>query len=170
MYRDIWKTACWRMAQVRELWELCVHTQRVQIGTDTSDERLLRYGVPQGSVLGPLLFTVCMVPMQNILKKYAVEYHKFADDLQIYTSYYPHSPDDMEGDTHRLCDTIKCWTVQHKLKLNDDKNEFMVALSPHHLLKFGLSKNLVVGGATIKPVASVRNFRTHIDTKATRGR
>ena len=70
--------------------------------------------------------------------KEAVEYHKFADDLQIYTSYYPHVPDDMECATQRLCDCIneiQCWMVQHQLKLNDEKTEFMVALSPHHLKK-----------------------------------
>ena len=54
--------------------------------------------------------------------------------------------------------------VQHKLKLNDEKTEFMVAFSPHHLRKFGLPYNLTVGGATIKPVVSVRNLGAHFDT------
>ena len=87
--------------------------------------------------------------------KEAVEHHKFADNLQMYTSYYPHVPVDMERATQRLCDGIKCWMVQHKLKLNDEKTELMVALSHNHLRKFGLPKNLVVGGATIKPAVSV---------------
>ena len=140
-------------------------TQCTQIGTDTSDERPLRYGVLQGSVLRPLLFTVYMEPMQDMLKRHAVEYHKFSDDLQIYTSYYPHVPDDRER--QRLCDCIneiKCWMVQRKLKLNDEKTEFMVALSPRVLRKFGLPKNLVVRGATIKPVVSVRNLEARFDT------
>ena len=95
------------------------------IGRDTSSERPLRYGVPQSSVLGQLLFTVHTAPMQDILKRQSVEYHKFADELQIYTSYYPRVPDDMERATQRLWDCIneiKCWTVQHKLKLNDEKS------------------------------------------------
>ena len=65
-------------------------TQHVQNGSDISDECPLRYGVPQGSVLGPLLFTVYTEPIQDILKRHAVEHHKLADDIQIYTSYYPH--------------------------------------------------------------------------------
>ena len=58
------------------------NTQRVQIGSDTSDERPLRYGVPQGPGLGPLLFTVYTAPMQDVLKRQAVEYHKFAEKIR----------------------------------------------------------------------------------------
>ena len=51
--------------------------------------------------------------------KEAVEYHKFADDLQIYISYHPHVPDEWNALLHaRLCDCIsyiKCWMVQHNL-------------------------------------------------------
>ena len=107
--------------------------------------------------------------MQDMLKRHAVEYHKFTDDLQINTSYYPHVPDDRER--QRLCDCIneiKCWMVQHKLKLNDEKTEFMVAVSPHHLRKCTLPKNLMVGGATIQPVVSVRNLGAHFDTHMSR--
>ena len=87
-----------------------------------------------------------------------MEYHKFADGLQIYTSYYPDVPDD------RGCSTQRHWMIQHKLMLNDEKTEFMGALSPHHLRKCGLPKNLVVGGATIKPLVSARNLAAHFDT------
>ena len=97
--------------------------------------------VPQGSVLGPLMFAVCTAPVQDMLKRHAVEYHKFAGYLQIYTSYYTHVSDDTERVTQILfhcISEIKCWMVQHKLKLNDEKTELMVSLSPHHPRKCGL--------------------------------
>ena len=115
--------------------------QRVRIGTDASEERPVKYGVPHGSVLGPLLFTVYTASLQGILTRHSVGYHKFADDLQIYTSYCPHIPDDFECAIQRLNDCIgevKYWMVKHKRKLNESKTELMVVLSPHHLKKYGL--------------------------------
>ena len=69
-------------------------TQRVRIGTDASEERPVKYGVLQGSVLGPLLFTVYTAPLQGTVTRHSD--HKFAEDLQIYTSYCPHIPGDLE--------------------------------------------------------------------------
>ena len=53
--------------------------------------------------------------------------------------------------------------IKHKLKLNQSKTEFMVALSPHNLKKYGLPENLIVGGVNIEPVMSVRNLGTYFD-------
>ena len=54
----------------------------------------LQYGVPQGSVLGPLLFSLYTAPIEAILRKHKLRYHKFADDLQIYVFFDPSKPGD----------------------------------------------------------------------------
>ena len=63
---------------------------QVSIFGTLSDPVTLKYGVPQGSVLGPLLFTCYSNPIGDIVGSY----HVYADDRQIYASFDPRVPDD----------------------------------------------------------------------------
>ena len=63
--------------------------QVVSIRGEHSDSRLLHYGVPQGSVLGPQLFTVYTSPLGRIIRAHGLDYHPFADDSQLYVFVKP---------------------------------------------------------------------------------
>jgi len=63
--------------------------QSVIIDGMPSDKQKLQYGVPQGSVLGPLLFISYTKPLGDIIRRHGLQYHLYADDTQLYLAFRP---------------------------------------------------------------------------------
>ena len=103
--------------------------QCVKINDKFSSELPLPFGVPQGSVLGPLLYTLYTVPLGCIIKKHNLSYHFYADDTQLYLSIKPADIHDLVFSLEKCISEIKDWMTTNKLKLNDDKTE-VVLINP----------------------------------------
>ena len=85
----------------------------------------LKYGVPQGSVLGPVLFTLYSQPLSDVISKHNCDHHKYADDTQLEKCAPPLDLPVVLKELELCISSIKQWMLSNKLKLNDDKTEVL---------------------------------------------
>jgi hypothetical protein len=140
--------------------------QSIHIQGKSSKPILLIFGVPQGSVLGPVKFTIYQGPVFEIAELHGVSSHLYADDTQLYFAFDLNSPSDFEtaiGKVKNCIDDIMTWMSQNKLKLNDDKTEFLVLSSSRQQHKIP-EASLSIGSATIARSKTARNLGVIFDS------
>ena len=118
----------------------------------------LTCGVPQGSVLGPDLFTECSSPVASLIRSFNISVHCYADDTQLYCPFKPGKNElEVRDRLERCIETLRTWMHINKLKLNDSKTEFMI-FGTKGSLKKSITKSITIGDCNIKAVESVRNI------------
>ena len=137
--------------------------QSVKIGSHFSNWMPLIYGVPQGSVLGPLIFTMYVKPLCNILTKHNMHFYAYADDTQVYTDC---AYDDVSSATKKLESClieVKKWMTENKLKINDDKTEIILFGHPHAMRQICKPIIVNVNGHDISATNKVKNLGVILD-------
>jgi hypothetical protein len=119
----------------------------VVIEDECSEKRALTTGVPQGSILGPILFMIYMIGLSYLLDEFGIGYHFYADDTQLYVVV-----DDVDSTNvllERILESVTNWMIQKRLKLNGNKTECMLIGTRSSVAKFPVLPNVRVIDSTV---------------------
>ena len=133
--------------------------QAIKIGSTLSELSNLIYGVPQGSVLGPLLFSLYTTPLSKIIRLHPhIKFHFYADDTQLYIHLSHKNASSALAKLNACLHDVQEWMSLSKLRLNPGKTEFIVFGSKAQRQKISSHFPVSILGSLLHPVDSVRNL------------
>ena len=135
-------------------------SQFVNVRGAQSEANSLPCGVPQGSVLGPVLYLLYTSPLGDIVRRYNMASHFYADDTQLYLSFNTLNEEDRVCTVARVESCVRdidYWMAGNRLKLNNDKTQLLVISSKYQLSRPPLD-GISVGGYRISPSDSATNI------------
>ena len=135
-------------------------TQSVFVNDVQPAPSTLKHGVPQGSVLGPILFTMYTQPLRSVIQQLGTIYHFFADESQLHDSAAPSEFSSLVRDMTSSIEEVGIWMKGNKM--NADKTE-LIAIGSKSKLKQVSTNSMVFQDCEIKFTESVRNLRVFLD-------
>ena len=136
--------------------------QSIVIGDSPSDRAILKWGVPQDSVVGPLLFTLYSAPLQNVITSRGVGTIVYADDTQLFLTFDPEDSDEALHRIEKCVEDVKCWSAENKFVLNDAKTE-LIHLTSRLSTSSLHPPRITIGDSEIVVSSSAMNLGVKVD-------
>ena len=136
--------------------------QTIKVGNEESYEIVIKFGVPQGSVLGPVLFNIYIRSLYSTAHDLNFFIQGYADDHQLYKSFKPNEePTVLINDVPKCFQEVNDWMKKHYLQLNAGKTEILVFGTPHVLQQLSIGGVFVNSETCVRlsPVAKNLGFR-----------
>ena len=142
-------------------------THYVSLSNHCSAFTHVHSGVPQGSVLGPILLTMYIKPLSAIIDSHSIIHHSFADDLQLQMSAPPDRISELLHSMQSCISDVDAWATANMLRLNDYKTELMLVTSKRTEHLNNLPNSITMGSDQIPFKQSVKNFGFTLDCHLT---
>ena len=145
----------------------------VKIDSSSSPITTILTGVPQGSVLGPLLFVLFISPIANVINPgqactNLVSFHQYADDTQLYIGANSSSLLSQIASIESCTMRVHDWLLNNGLHLNPSKSEAITFFNPRSKPLQTLAESvesISVAGSPIKLQTSIKNLGVYLDSR-----
>ena len=137
-----------------------VHNQCIWIQSRWSHSELCE--VPQGSVLGPILFTLYTADVGNIIRTYQLLHHCYADDVQVLRSCKLDERDTLKANALECIQSVATWMASNQLKFIPAKSEYMWCMTARQLQVFDSELNIFhhpAGNVEVSACSSISRLR-----------
>ena len=132
-------------------------SQSVRIDETSSHTLPLLRGIPQGSILGPLLFTLYTTLLGYVLGNSSLSYHFYADDSQLYVSFNSSDSNASLAALSRTPDHVYAWFCANRLSVNPSKTEYLLIGTPQQRLNVANS-SISFQNLELTPTEAARNL------------